>query len=68
MSAILDCAVVSNPAATITWYRNGVLIAGETGATYTFNPTAADQNVAYECRATNDIETTMSLALTVISE
>jgi hypothetical protein len=48
---VTDAAVSARPLSTTTyqWYRDGVAISGQTGATYTYNP-AADEDTTITCK------------------
>lgn len=45
---------------TIAWYKNGVLIPGETGSTYSFTAALADDGNAYNAIVTNAAGSTIS--------
>ena len=66
----LNCDITpGTPASqTISWYREGVLVAGESQSTYTFTSAIADQGATYECRVNNGIISSDSVVLELLSK
>ena len=55
----LECQVTGNPAPTITWFRGGNVLEGETGTTLTVSPIIVGTDVTvdgveYYCEANNN--------------
>ena len=67
-SVTLNCDITPGTptAQVITWYRDGVLVTGESQATYTFTSLLADQGVSYECRVNNGMEDMDSINLELL--
>ena len=60
----LTCTVtMAEPAAAITWYKDGELMADETGATLTFTPTEDEFDARVECRADNGVVRSAAVTL-----
>eukprot|EP00794_Sanderia_malayensis_P015994 gene15994-17605_t len=51
-SVTFSCTVVGTIPATLSWYKDGNLIAGQTATTYTMNPTLVSNSGVYSCKAT----------------
>ena len=51
--ATFTASFTGTPTPTRQWYRNGVLIAGATGVSYSFTPTLLDTGATFYSRATN---------------
>ena len=66
----INCAVSPGTptTSTISWYRDGTLITGETSATYTFTSAIADQGVRYTCQVDNGLTSTASVELELLGE
>lgn len=60
-------AFSGTPTPTRQWFRNGAIIGGATGLSYSFTATLADTGAIFTCTATNsaDSVTTNAVALTV---
>ena len=69
MPATLDCATSdADPAVTTyTWTVGGTMVS-ETGSTYMFTPTSAQDNAVVTCSVDNGSPVTDSMTLTVNSE
>ena len=69
-SFTLTCSFVEGkPPASISWYRNGVILAGETGPTLTIGPlTSDDFGTLIFCRVVNSLLSTPSLTIGIREE
>lgn len=63
--ATFTVGVTANPAATFQWYRNGVVIAGATGASYGVNNVSLTDAGNYTVDVTNSFGTVTSAAATL---